>query len=241
MARINCIWYYYIRKFSSQGGFGESMLRENENVIGIKGFRKSNLPYIFIWIIYYAWVIVFSTWWTASPFTGNASASQFRVLLHIVNLVSSGFFILIIQKKWFVKTAHASAVLLVMVMITYLSVKDTRVQFVSVITFGILLGVMNISILIPFVFNLNNTEKLYAVVGSNLLINIISLFNEIKLSDYLSSNNYMLISFIIMAIALSSTIFFKDTWLSSRDYIKADIWHFIHCLFYGKHILHIII
>lgn len=190
---------------------------KNDNVINIKGFRKLNLPYIFIWIVYYAWVIVFSTWWTLSPSAENTSYFQFRALLHIVNLLSSGIFILIIRKEWFVKTAHMGSIFLIMVMIIYLMAKDATVQFISTIAIGILLGCVNISILIPFVFNLNNTEKLYAVVGSNLLINAISLFYESKYSDYLMNNHYLLISFIVMIVALSSTLFFKDNWLASDE------------------------
>lgn len=232
------------------------MVFENDNVINIKGVRKQNFSYIFIWIVYYAWVIVFSTWWTSSPFAENAHDSNLRALMHIVNLVFSGIFILILRKEWFVKTARFGAIFLIIVMIIYSTAKDGTVQFIAAMSIGILLGCVNISILIPFVFNLNNTEKLYAVVGSNLLINVSSLFFEGKYSYYLKNNYYLLLSFIIMVIALSATLFFKESsklMTSDDESVELPIFYpriyltiFFNCVFAilckgaGKGILNIV-
>ena len=32
-----------------------------------KNIKKKNIPYMVTWIIYYAWVIVFTTWWITLP------------------------------------------------------------------------------------------------------------------------------------------------------------------------------
>ena len=114
------------------------------NVVNVKAIRKSNLPYIFIWIVYYAWVIVFTTWWTASPVTENVISSGLRSMLHSINLLSSAFFVLIIRKEWFVKTARVGAVLIVTGMGLFMMTSNTSLQLSSLTVFGITLGIVNI-------------------------------------------------------------------------------------------------
>lgn len=190
-------------------------LSDNENVVSLKGFNKHNLPYILIWIIYYAWVVAFATWWTASPLTENAFGSDIRSLMHSVNLFSSAVFIIIIKKEWFVRMARIGAVFIIAGMVVFLTVPSALVQLISAITIGISLGCVNTSILMPFVFSLNNTEKLYAVVGSNALISVISLFQYGNDGSNLHNRNDLIFSFVVLIIALSATIFFKKSSITS--------------------------
>jgi len=181
------------------------------NVIDIRAIRKSNLPYIFIWVIYYAWIIVFTTWWTASPVTENILSSGLRSLLHSINLLSSAFFVFVIRKEWFVKTARIGALLIIAGMTLFLISSDTSLQLLGLTVFGITLGIVNISILIPFVFVMNNTEKFYSVLGSNLLINVIMLIELGYINDKLSGHGVYIVSYIILAISLTATILFKKS------------------------------
>ncbi|MDD2362075.1 MAG: helix-turn-helix transcriptional regulator [Oscillospiraceae bacterium] len=190
-------------------GFQVSNLFDNDNVVSPKGLKKQNLPYIFIWIIYYAWVIAFATWWTASPLTENAFGSQIRSLLHAVNLLSSAVFMIMMKKEWFVKMARIGAVLILTGMTIFLAVPSAPVQVAAAIIIGISLGCVNISILMPFVFTLNNTEKLYAVVGTNLLICLISLFQNANDGNHLHNRQDLILSFVVLIIALSAVVFFK--------------------------------
>lgn len=179
-------------------------------VVSIKGLQKHNLLYIFIWIIYYAWVVSFATWWTASPLTENGFSTEIRSLLHTIILISSGIFIFIIQKEWFVKTARIGVALATVGIGLFLIASNTQIQLLCAIITGIALGIINTSILMPFVFTLNNTEKLYAVVGSNVLIGLISLFQEGNAGNYLQRGGDLLLSFIMLAIALGGILFFKN-------------------------------
>ncbi len=178
-------------------------------MVSIKGLQKQNLPYIFIWVIYYAWVVSFATWWTSSPLTENVFSTELRGLLHTVILISSGIFIFIIKKEWFVITARIGAALVIVGIGLFLIKSNTQTQLLYVILIGTALGIINTSILMPFVFTLNNTEKLYAIVGSNVLINLISLFHEGSVSDYLQGTGDLLLPFAMLAVALSAIIFFK--------------------------------
>lgn len=178
----------------------------NYNVANFKWLRKKNIPYVLIWILYYAWVIAFATWWTASPLTENVFNTQLRELMHTVTLISSAVFVFAIRKEWFVKTARIGAVLIIAGMIVYFTASNTYARIFSAAISSVAMGCVNISILMPFVFLLNNTEKLYAVAGSNALIQIAALFLE--------HNSYQtieqIVSFAILAISLSFIVFFKE-------------------------------
>jgi len=177
----------------------------NYSVVNLKWLRRQNIPYVFIWIFYYAWVIAFTTWWTASPLTENVFSTQLRELMHSLTLVSSAAFVFIIRKEWFVKTARIGAVLIITGMSIFFTTPNANIQTLSAVISSIAMGCVNISILIPFIFLLNNTEKLYAVVGSNLLIQLLSLFLE--------SNTQRSIEFVlsaaILAVSLGTIVFFR--------------------------------
>lgn len=229
---------------------------EGGPVVSIKGLHKYNSPYIFIWIIYYGWVVSFATWWTASPITMNGFSTEIRTLLHTVMLVSSGVFIFIIQKEWFIKIARIGAVIVVSGIGLFLISPNTQIQLLCAVVVGTALGCINTSILMPFVFFLNNTEKLYAVICSNVLISLISLFQEGNGGNYLQGGGDLLLSFVMLAIALITTLFFKKGNIptafetSSIDapefHLRIYLTLFFNCIFailckgVGKGILNII-
>lgn len=179
----------------------------NYCVVNFRWFRRKSNPYVFIWIFYYAWVVAFATWWTASPLSENVFNTQLRELMHVVTLISSAVFVFVIRKEWFVRVACIGAVLIVMGMITFFTVPNAHIQILAAVISSVAMGCVNISILIPFVFLLNNTEKLYAVVGSNALIQIAALFLEYNTYQTVEQ----ILSFAILAVALSAIVFFKKT------------------------------
>ncbi|TAH65004.1 MAG: LuxR family transcriptional regulator, partial [Anaerolineaceae bacterium] len=130
-------------------------------------------------------------------------------LLHSINLLSSAFFVLIIRKEWFVKTARIGAILIIAGMSLFMLINNPSLQLSSLAVFGITLGIVNISILIPFVFIMNNTEKFYSVLVSNTLINLTMLIELWYFGEKISGDNVYIISFFILVISLTATIFFK--------------------------------
>lgn len=181
-----------------------------DNVVNINGLRRQNASYIFIWVFYYAWVVAFSSWWTASPLAEDLFGMQLRGIIHSINLISSAVFIFVIRKEWFVKASRIGAVLIVAGIGLFFAVPEPNIQLLSVIISSIAIGCVNISMLIPFVFLLNNTEKLYTVVGGNVLIQLISLFQEYGSGRSWYDGTDLILSFAILAISLSATLFFKE-------------------------------
>jgi len=214
---------------------------EIRRVVSIKGLQKHNLPYIFTWVIYYAWVVSFATWWTASPITENVFSTEIRSLMHTANLVSSGIFIFIIQKEWVVKTTRIGSALVIAGIGLFLIAPNGQTQQFCAVIIGTSLGIINTSIFMHFVFTLNNTEKLYSVVGSNVLIGLISLFQEGNAGNYLQHGGDLLLSLVMLTVALSATLFFKKNSFPASpgtSSIDAPTFHFriyqtlfLNCIF----------
>jgi DNA-binding CsgD family transcriptional regulator len=183
-------------------------VNDEDNVTNIKLIRKNNYPYVFIWIIYYAWVVVFTTWWTASPLIDHNYGTEIRNIIHAVNLISSAVFIFILKKERFVEYARIGSVMVVVSAAIFLISQNPAFSAVAAIITAIFIGFINISILIPFVFILNNTEKFYAVVTSNILINILS-----YAKDAFGNGNLQIVpqigSFVILVAGLSCVLFFN--------------------------------
>jgi len=196
-------------------------LLRTDNVLNLQGLQKQNWPYLLIWVIYYAWVIVFATWWTASPLTENVFGTEIRSLLHSVNLLASAVFIFIMKKEWYVKTARIGAILIIAGIGLFMVATDPYMQLFAALVIGIALGCVNTSILMPFVFTLNNTEKLYAVVGSNIFINLLLILFEGSSAGNSHSLRSMLLSAVILLIALSATWFFQSSSIVGNE--KVDL------------------
>ncbi|MEA4920345.1 MAG: helix-turn-helix transcriptional regulator [Clostridiaceae bacterium] len=176
-----------------------------DNVVHPNGLRRKNAAYLAVWILYYAWVVAFATWWTASPVLDSAFDTQIRSVMHMVSLLSSAAFVFIIRKEWFMKAARIGAVLVILSMVLFYSFESEAFKMIAAIIGSIAIGSVNISILIPFVFKLNNTEKLYAVVSSNALIQLISLIKEHSLSGLAEQ----IVSFTLLICSLSTVLFFR--------------------------------
>jgi len=191
----------------------------DSKVTNIKNITKKNLPYIITWIIYYAWVIVFTTWWTASPLTDEVYGTDSRVILHSLNLLSSAIVVFFMKKEWFKKFALGGGILIIISSILFSLTKDSsfldpNAHSIVTVILACSLGIVNAGILVPFVYVMNNTEKFYSVVGTNLLISILVLFQELKLLDI---SNGFLFSFIMLVVSLIPIFFFKV-----KDYKKEE-------------------
>lgn len=185
------------------------LVKTNKN-----GLIKEKIPYIFIWIMYYAWVIVFTTWWTSSPVTDKLMGPDSRVMLHSLNLLSSAFFICIIKPKWYKNASYIGACLVLLFSVLSMIDINNSFHIFSIIVLSISLGIVNISILIPMIYILNNTEKLISIIGANLLISFLVLLQELKI---LTINNGLIFSFVMLLISLFPILFFKKDDLKKEN------------------------
>lgn len=154
----------------------------DDKVTSLKNIRRRNLPYIITWILYYAWIGAFMTWWTASPMTDQIYGTDSRVLLHSLLLLSSAVVVLFFKPPTFVKYSRIGALVIVvnslLFYITYLANVAPVVHSVATVILALSLGIVNISVFIPLCYVLNNTEKFYAIIGTNFLIVVLAILQE---------------------------------------------------------------
>lgn len=185
---------------------------KSQSLVNIKNIRRENLPYIVVWVLYYAWVVVFTTWWTASPLAGGSYGTDTRMTLHSVNLIASAVFICVLKREWFAKAAIAGAVCLIAAAVTFLTAKNEAVLFYAAIFLGASLGCVNVAILPPFVFALNNTEKFYSVVFANILIGALMLL-QVTGAAGISGTAFV---FVMLFLSLVPAAFFKKADLAKE-------------------------
>ncbi len=185
-----------------------------KRVVSTEGITKKNAPYLMIWVLYYAWVVIFTTWWTVTPSSGDIYTADIRSIVHGVNLLSSAVCISFYKKEWFAKAARAAAVILLAGTTVFLFVLPTGWQLYAAPAVGAILGLMNVSILIPFVYVMNNTEKLYGMLLAFVCLNLLSLLGQ---TAWFGSLGEKIASLVILAAALSGVLFFKKEDLNTPD------------------------
>lgn len=186
------------------------------NVVNFKAFQKKNLPYMLIWIVYYAWIIVYTTWWATSPLKEQVLSTGMRNIVYTINLISCAVFILILRKKWFVKISRIAGWLLVVGMGVILFTENSAIHAVLVPGVGILIGAFSIAILIPFVFALNNTEKFYSIIGSFILIYLLLLVQYYFSFNHVLEKMEHIVPLVILIFIAVITFFFKKSSISNN-------------------------
>jgi DNA-binding CsgD family transcriptional regulator/uncharacterized protein YhhL (DUF1145 family) len=192
--------------YKSTPGMMISEQLPSDSVVNLKGLRRPNAPSLVIWVLYYAWVVAFATWWTSSsPGEDCAFDTQIRSLMHVVNLLSSTVFVFIAKKKQYVKVSRIAAAVIIASMLSFYLLPGTFLKIIMAIIGSAGIGCFNICILIPIVFTLNNTEKLYAVVAGNALIQLVALFRE----HSRNSAAALIVSMVLLVCSLGAALFLK--------------------------------
>lgn len=188
-------------------------MKKEISVTNLKNIKKKNIPYMITWILYYTWVIVFTTWWTASPITDSLLGENSRSLLHSSYLIVSAITICIFKKEWFKKTGIIGSIITIITIFLAMLIIEPIFNTTSIILLAIGLGIVNVSILIPLVYIMNNTEKFYSMIGAFVLISFFLFLQEIKV---LTMANGSIFSLILLICSLIPIIFFNNKDLSNE-------------------------
>ena len=167
---------------------------------------RSGMPYMIVWALYYAWVEAFTTWWTATP--GSVYSEAQRRLLMGLTLVTTAAIVCRYRREWFAKTAHLGAGALVLVAGCGLLFVPEALRLYTLPLQAVLMGLVCLSVLIPFVYILNNTEKLYGMVLGSLAANLYSLI-------FRAGGRGLLLA--LLALPLAGAALFRQSDLSAED------------------------
>jgi DNA-binding CsgD family transcriptional regulator len=120
------------------------------------------------------------------------------------------------KKQWFVTIARLGAVLLLFFFIGMLFIPPSSQSYLAPFL-GASMGLVNVGILIPFVFVLNNSEKFYAILFANILMGLFSVFFHLVQQN---SVVVMAAASIILFASLVPLLFFK-----LNDYTRKQALH----------------
>ncbi len=175
----------------------------NSNVTNIKNIRKDKIPYILTWSIFYAILITFFTWWI-NKFDDSLIFDK-NIVITINALMSFlGAFLLFKIKpdkyKNNIQYASISGIVLLLIYGIYLLFNNFVIGKYLIILISISIAFISVGALDFFVYILNNTEKIYTCLFSNVLISLFALINNTLSLNKIISYLILLIGFILIYI-----------------------------------------
>ena len=184
---------------------GKSQLK----VISLKLIRRKNLPYICYWVIHYMWVVVFTTWWTHTPYSDQVFTYEARSITHAATLLFSAILIMFCKKRWFVTMARAGSIAMLAFMTFYLFALTPEQQRYAAPIAALIISVECIGIFVPFILLMNNTEKYYSMLIAFVGVNIFSLLYQERFFGSISEKITILAIVAVLAV-LAVTFRKKD-------------------------------
>lgn len=205
----------------------ESENKKN-NMLTRKNITKVMIPNVLSWVFYYAFVILFGTWWFV--FEDNHILTQNNSLLHIGILVASAVFVLILKKEYAEKILKIAPAVLVLLVVAGYIFDLYQLWYYTAIS-GIVIGLINICIIFPFGLVMNNTERFFSVVGSNILIYFFLLLFNIVAIKSLDKIIYI----IMLLISVVLFLFFKKPDYEAKKSLivnmpRAVYWILVFCV-----------
>jgi DNA-binding CsgD family transcriptional regulator len=131
-----------------------------------------------------------------------------------MTLLAAAVFICFYKREWFVKTARAGAAALLCAVALSLFVLPPGRRLYAAPVVGVLMGLVCVSILIPYVYIMNNTEKYYGMLFGFVGVNLFPLLSQ---PGWIDSLGERVMSMLILTGAMSLVLFFKKTDLTQEN------------------------
>lgn len=189
----------------------------NSKVTNIKNIRKKTIPYMLSWIIFYAWLVMFFTWWI-NNFKNNYIFNENRIsiisclLLLIIPIIS--YLTTPDKFKKYFKVGGIGSLVIILSYYIFNIIQTTSIIKNIIYILPLFMGLTYAGLLQSYIYIMNNTEKFFTIIFGNFLLMILSILNYYNIINI--NNNY--IYFIIMLI--SSLLFMIK--FNTKDYKKEE-------------------
>ncbi len=182
----------------------------NSKVTFYKNIRKDKIPYMVMWIIFYAWMLTFFTWWVNSFenikfFDAKASFNAYLILL--IYICITVFFVKPINFKKYIRNGGLGTLFVIIVY----SFFPSKVFFYL---FPFFIGMIFIGVVSFFIYVLNNTEKLYSLILGNLFIDFNVILYNYNILNIMDSYFWFVLIFLLSFVPLY--------WLDEKDYLDEE-------------------
>lgn len=131
--------------------------------------------------------------------------------MHTVTLMSCVVSIYLVKKEWDIIIIRIGAFLMLLGMSLYIQIPYLALRLIVIIIIAIVIGCVGTCVMLTLVYKFNNKEKLFAIIGSMVLVNIGTLLKGDYAVDFLESQSDNIISFSVVAIVAVATFFIKQT------------------------------
>lgn len=185
----------------------------NEKVTNIKNIRKSHIPYIITWTIFYSWLIVFFTWWITSFKNSYIFKDANAYLLYLLFSIFIGTLPFILKPKNFRTHMVHGGIVSVIILALYNTLPFGK-HIIYLLSFTIALTY--VGLLQAFIYVLNNTEKFYSVLFANFLMITLAVLQNLGILNISITENY---SFTIIVLVLSLIPVYK---FNKEDYLNEE-------------------
>ncbi len=189
----------------------------DSKVTNYKNIHKENIPYMITWTLFYAWMLIFFTWWVNSFKTSEIFAEKELYGIYILLLVFIATIAFFIKPKRFKEYINRGGIGLLLVLAAYFILEKLGLVAISKILLVLLpcfLGITYLGLLSVFIYIMNNTEKFFTIIIGNALIAILILLHDYQIFHI--NNSYHFI-FATLFFSMLPTIKFK-----TEDFIAEE-------------------
>lgn len=185
----------------------------NEKVTNIKNIRKSHIPYIITWTIFYSWLIVFFTWWITSFKNSYIFKNSNAYLLYLLFSIFIATLAFVLKPKNFRVHVVLGGLLSILILVLYNTLPFGK-HIIYLLSFTIALTY--VGLIQIFIYILNNTEKFYSVLFANFLMISVAVLQNLGILNISITKNY---SFTIIVLLLSFIPVYK---FNKEDYLNEE-------------------
>lgn len=189
----------------------------NTKVTDIKNIRKSSIPYIISFIVFYGWILSFFTWWVNDYSSSYIFGGKQLFIINLFILILVAIYVFFIKPKnynKYIKNGGLLSICSLVIYSFYLIFPSFYIIKYVLYLLPIFLGLIYAGFLSLYIYILNNSEKFYSIVLAYALVAGYTLLHY--LFDVHVFNSYILF---ILLLVISILISFK---FKTEDYIKEE-------------------
>ena len=158
------------------------------------------------WGLFCGWAYTYALWIFTSPASLGLFGEIPRTLMHPLSLFLGIVFAALLPQSDCRVAARVCGALLLCAVGAYLLLPSARLALSCVIT--ALLGPMGTALMMPYVYLLNNCEKLYSLLLTGVVLAPLGLLYQ---SGWLRGMRELLVCFFVLLAALLPTLWFRQT------------------------------
>lgn len=179
--------------------FYEKKIPQNK-VVNMKALRTKHIGLLVLCLLYYVWIAFLISWPKNISIGKMIPAIPYGNFILIISIIAASLFLHPAKAKW-LSYPILVGVCVLTIIFTILLISSSLSGLWIAIGVGVLLGYIHVSLLILFVFTLNNTEKFYTTVLGSIIVQVVMLYKKrFVIEGYLNYVDHLFVMLLLTAI-----------------------------------------